>query len=248
MSKLKYLVFDLETIPDLKAAETLIPGGKDLDDIELRLALGARYARADQAPEEAFVKSILHKIAAIGVLGMDEDGFEVLPAKALARPEMREPEMLEAFDAMLGDGVRLVSFNGTAFDLPVLRYRAISTETRLSNLLSGSDPLFRSLGRSRNYFHRFGSDHIDLLDRLSSFGAATRPSLEEALAIVGERAKDGVSGGDVEQLARDGDWSRIAEYVVRDVQMTAHLFRAWLYVHRPDEDELPARNFRDRGR
>jgi predicted PolB exonuclease-like 3'-5' exonuclease len=149
---------------------------------------------------------------------------------------------------MLGDRVKLVSFNGTAFDLPVLRYRAISTETRLPNLLSGSDPLFRSLGRSRNYFHRFGSDHIDLLDRLSSFGAATRPSLEEALAIVGEKAKDGVSGGDVEQLARDGDWSRIAEYVVRDVQMTALLFRAWLYVHRPDEDEFPARNFRDRGR
>lgn len=248
MSKLKYLVFDLETIPDLKAAETLIPGGKDLDDIELRRALGARYARPDQDPEDAFVKSVLHRIVAIGTLGMDGDGIEVLPAKALARPDMNEPEMLAAFDTMLGNGVNLVSFNGNAFDLPVLRYRSIATETRMPNLLGGSDPLFRSLGRSRNYLHRFGSDHIDLLDRLSSFGAATRPSLEEALALIGEQAKDVVSGGDVEGLAREGEWERIAEYVKRDVEMTAILFRAWLQAHRPDEEEFPARTSRDRGK
>lgn len=248
MSKLKYLVFDLETVPDLKAAEILIPGGKDMNDVDLRYALGARYARSDQAPEEAFVKSILQKVVAIGALGLDEDCIEVMPATALARPKLKEPEMLEAFDAMLGDGVKLVSFNGAAFDLPVLRCRAIATETRTPNLLSGSDPLFRSLGRSRNYFHRYGSDHIDLLDRLSSYGAATRPSLEEALAIIGEKAKAEVNGSDVEELAREGDWERIAEYVKRDVEMTAQLFRAWLQAHRPEEEDFPARTFRDRGR
>ena len=156
--------------------------------------------------------------------------------------------MLEAFDAMLGAGVQLVSFNGNAFDLPVLRYRAIANETRMPNLLGGSDPLFRAPRRPRNYYHRYAVDHIDLIDRLSSFGAAARPSLQEALAIIGQKAKDEVSGGDVEELAREGDWGRIAEYVKRDVEMTGNLFRAWLQVHRPDEEEFPARTFRDRGR
>jgi predicted PolB exonuclease-like 3'-5' exonuclease len=248
MTKLKYLVFDLETIPDLKAAEILIPAGKDLDDIELRRALGERYARPDQAPEDAFVKSVLHRIVAIGVFGMDEDGIEVMPATALARPEMTERQMLEKFDGMLAKDVVLISFNGAGFDLPVLRHRAIATETRMPNLLSGSDPLFRSFGRSRNYFLRYGTDHVDLLDRLSNFGAATRPNLEEALAIIGEQAKGEVSGGDVEELARNGDWDRIANYVKRDVEMTALLFRAWLQAHRPDEEDFPTRTFRDRGR
>jgi predicted PolB exonuclease-like 3'-5' exonuclease len=181
---------------------------------------------------------------AIGVLGLDNAGIEVIAPKALARPDMKESEILEQFDALLNDEVKLVSFNGHAFDLPILRYRALSVETRMPNLLRGSDPLFRAPRPQRNYFYRFGADHIDLLDRLSSYGAATRPSLSEALALIGEKAKDEVSGGDVEQLARAGGWERIKEYVKRDVEMTARLFQAWLQAHRPDEEEFPKRTLR----
>jgi predicted PolB exonuclease-like 3'-5' exonuclease len=240
MSQTQYLVLDLETIPDMAAAELLIPDGRSMTDRELREALGARYAKPAQSPAEAFVKSVMQKIVAVGVLGMDEGGAETLTSRAFVRPDYDEREALEELDDMITADTVIVTFNGHGFDLPVLRYRAMALEVRMPNLLSGSAPFAQTRGRQRNYFHRFGVDHIDLMDRLSNYGAATRPALDEALAIIGLRAKDGVHGGDVEQLARDGDWSRIAEYVKRDVEMTAELFREWRHVTRPaNEYRMP---------
>lgn len=240
-----YLVIDLETIPDLAAASLLVPNGREMTSTELRHEVGAMYAREDQSPEAAFVKNVLHKIVAIGLFELDEEGRAVEHPSALHLPDYTEAESLAFLDQMLRDPKTVVTFNGCGFDLPVLRYRALATGTPMPNLLSGAGPSGARRG-AMDYFNRYGSAHIDLMERLSSFGATARPSLAEALALIGEQAKDGVSGADVEGLALEGDWARIGQYVRRDVEMTGKLLRAWLRASLPSPDRRSSRLDRHR--
>jgi len=69
-----------------------------------------------------------------------------------------------------GTGPILVTFGGNGFDLPLLRYRAFALGVPVPGLHAGGH---------RNYWHRFGSDHIDLCDVLSGYGGSTKPSLAE---------------------------------------------------------------------
>ena len=227
-----YLTIDLETVPDLEPARLLVPGGKNMTKEQLRLELGNLYARPGEEGGSAWIKSALHKIVAIGFQSLQEDGAPIEEAAAIIEPE-NERRALEAFDRMLEDRPVLVTFNGSAYDLPVLRYRALATGTSMPNFLSSMRPRSRGQGGSVDYFYRYGPAHIDLMDRLCSYGAATRPSLAEAAALIGLQAKDGVDGGDVERLAADGDWSRISSYVRRDVEVTTALFRAFLAMSEP---------------
>ena len=70
-----------------------------------------------------------------------------------------------------GTGPILVTFGGNGFDLPLLRYRAFALGVPVPGLHGGGH---------RNYWHRFGQDHVDLCDVLSGYGATMRkPTLAE---------------------------------------------------------------------
>ena len=89
--------------------------------------------------------------------------------------EKTEAELLLGFVKSLpvdsrGAGPILVTFGGNGFDLPLLRYRAFALGIPVPGLHGGGH---------RNYWHRFGSDHIDLCDVLSGYGSSTKPSLAE---------------------------------------------------------------------
>jgi hypothetical protein len=62
---------------------------------------------------------------------------------------------------------QLVSFNGSSFDLPVLRYRAMLNQVAAPGLFT------------RNYFSRYSEDALDLCDALSSFDGRSKLSLDE---------------------------------------------------------------------
>jgi 3'-5' exonuclease len=82
---------------------------------------------------------------------------------------------------------RLVTFGGSSFDLPVLRYRAMVNHVAAPGLAL------------RPYLNRYTEDAIDLCDVLSSF------------SFQGTRAMpckpDGMTGADVEKYYLDGSHS-----------------------------------------
>jgi predicted PolB exonuclease-like 3'-5' exonuclease len=109
---------------------------------------------------------------------------------------------------------QLVTFNGSSFDLPVLRYRAMVNGVAAPGL---------SL---RPYFNRYTEDAIDLCDVLSSFSPQGKATLHELCRVMGLRGKpDGMSGGEVEKYYRDGRIHEIAKYCESDVVNT---YRVWL--------------------
>jgi len=109
---------------------------------------------------------------------------------------------------------QLVTFNGSSFDLLVLRYRAMVYGVAAPGLAA------------RPYFNRYTEDAVDLCDVLSSFSSQGKATLHELCRVMGlPRKPDGISGAEVEKYYRDGHIREIPEYCETDVVNT---YRVWL--------------------
>jgi predicted PolB exonuclease-like 3'-5' exonuclease len=199
------LVWDLETIPDLEGfarANKLI--GRP--SAEIRSAMG-----------DEFPKLIYHQIVCIGALvaSPTDDGYRVRACGASHVGEQTEGELIESFiDTIDRLSPKMVTFNGSSFDLPVLRYRS---------MIHGiSAPALND----RAYFHRYRDDHVDLCDVLSSFSHGAKAKLDELSRIMGLNGKpDGIDGSMVDAYFQDGRIDEIADYCLADVVDT---YRLWL--------------------
>jgi 3'-5' exonuclease len=199
------IVWDLETVPDLRGFAAANGLAGKTDD-EVRAAIG-----------DKFPKHIYHSIVCIGALvaSREDDHWAV---EALGAPhvgERTEKELISAFVGKIAElSPQLVTFNGSSFDLPVLRYRAMIHSVSAPGLAG------------RSYFNRYTEDALDLCDALSSFSAGARATLNEISKIMGMPGKpDGIDGGQVEKYFREGKIKEIAEYCESDVVNT---YRVWL--------------------
>ena len=199
------LVWDIETVPDL-ASFAAANGHDDKTDDEIRAEIG-----------DKFPKHIYHSIVCIGALiARKEDDHWVVDA--LGAPhvgERSERDLIAAFvDRIAALNPQLITFNGSSFDLPVLRYRAMVHKVP-------------AIGLSvRPYFHRYTDDAIDLCDVLSSFAPGAKAKLHEICRVMGLPGKpNDIDGSEVEKYYREGRVREIAEYCESDVVNT---YRLWL--------------------
>ncbi len=199
------IVWDIETIPDLKgfAAAKGLQGKSDAD---VRAEMG-----------NTFPKHIYHSIICIGALVAHRENGH-WQVDALGCPnlgERTEKELISSFVARIAElSPQLVTFNGSSFDLPVIRYRA---------MVNGVSAPGLSL---RPYFNRYTEDAIDLCDVLSSFSPHTKASLHELCRVMGLPGKpNGMAGAEIEKYFREGRIKEIADYCESDVVNT---YRVWL--------------------
>jgi predicted PolB exonuclease-like 3'-5' exonuclease len=199
------LVWDLETIPDLQgfAAANYLTGKTDA---EIREVMG-----------DKFPKHIYHSIVCIGALvaHRESDHWAVDAVGAPHIGERSEKELIQAFvDKIAELSPQLVTFNGNGFDLPVLRYRAMTHSIAAPGL------------SARPYFYRYSDDAIDLCDVLSSFAPQAKGTLNELSRVMGMSGKpDGMHGSQVAQYCLDGRIKEVADYCETDVVNT---YRVWL--------------------
>lgn len=100
-----------------------------------------------------------------------------------------EGELITAFVNKIAElKPQLVTFNGSSFDLPVLRYRAMVHKVSEAGLLA------------RPYFHRYTDDALDLCGVLASFTFGGKATLRELCRVTGLPGKPGdIDGGEVDR-------------------------------------------------
>ena len=207
MSDNLVLVFDLETVPDLQAYAAA-SGLVGHPEKTVREQMG-----------EKFPRQIFHRIACLGSLLADRGNDGVWRTTTLEAPTLggstTERDMIQGFvDRIAALEPRLVTFNGTSFDLPVLRYRAMIHSIAAPGLAA------------RRYFHRFTEDMVDLCDLLSGYEAHHRVGLDQLARVLGLPGKpEGVDGSSVEAMFNQGRQAEIAAYCRSDVVNT---YRIWL--------------------
>ncbi len=206
------LVFDIETVPDVPTGRRLY-GLQGIPDRDVAHAM--MHLRAQQAGR-GFLPHHLQRIVAISIALRTDDVFKLW---SLGDKDSAEAELLRRFY----DGVErfnpvLVSWNGCAFDLPVIHYRS---------LLHGvAAPRYWDTGetdssfRYNNYLSRFHRRHIDLMDVLAGYNTRAFAPLDQVAAMLGLPGKMGMSGVKVWEAFQAGDITAIRDYCETDVLST----------------------------
>jgi len=200
------IVWDLETVLDTEVTARLL----HMEDADAEAVL--------KEHGDAFPKLPLHKIVCIGALVAKCESDRVWRVDSLGAPhigERPEAELITAFDKrILETRAQLVSFNGTSFDLPVLRYRAMIKCVPAPGLAV------------RNYFYRYSEDNIDLCDALSSFDGKGKLKLNDLCRILSLPGKpDGIDGSKVGDMVKQGKIAEVSAYCESDLVNT---YRVWL--------------------
>lgn len=208
------LVFDLETIPDADGLRRLNPHWEvSLSDEQvIEQALAERQA----SHGTDFLPLHLHKVAVVGCVFRDNQGFRV---KTLGAADDPEPVLLSGFFKTIERYTpRLVSWNGSGFDLPVLHYRSLIHGVQAPRYWdTGEDD--RDF-KFNNYISRYHNRHIDLMDLLAKYNGRANAPLDDLAKLCGFPGKLGMDGGQVWQAWNQGRADEVRAYCETDVVNT----------------------------
>ncbi|PWG65503.1 3'-5' exonuclease [Sediminicurvatus halobius] len=210
--------FDIETVPDVTGGRRLY-GLEGLDDDQAAEAMLALRRQASGGSD--FLRLHLHRVAVISVAARIGERFTVF---SLGDDGDDEGELLQRFfDGLERYVPRLVSWNGSGFDLPVLHYRAM--------IHGVSAPKYWDTGdgdrefRFNNYLNRFHDRHTDLMDVLAGYQSRANAPLDEIASLCGLPGKLGMSGDQVRARIAAGDFAAVRDYCETDVLNT---YLLWL--------------------
>jgi predicted PolB exonuclease-like 3'-5' exonuclease len=212
-----FLVLDTESVPDGR-----LLGKVKFPDEALAPEEAVRRAQAEARDRSRdgsdFLPVSFHYPVAACVLAVGPD-FAPQAVHCLDAPHFRPRQITEAFwQGIAGskekykERLKLVTFNGRGFDLPLLELAA-----------------FRYGCPGREYFansrNRLAGGHLDLYDWLTNFGAARLSGGLNLLAkILGKPGKMAITGEQVYRLYLEGKVQEINDYCLFDTLDTYFVF------------------------
>ncbi len=217
-------VFDIETIPDLKAARNLLDM-KNASSAEVREAI-IKYHLDLTDQKNSFLRQPFHQVVAISFLEAEivrdfsgQEFYKIIDIRSGGDLEALEADLIKGFFSHLKKNFsRLVSFNGKNFDLPVLKYAAMKNDIEAAWLYKSGD-------KWNNYNQRYSLDwHCDLADAFSDFGSSARVKMNELCAAFNLPGKIGVDGSMVEEFFNQNRLAEIRNYCETDVLNTYLLY------------------------
>lgn len=228
------LVFDLETIPDAHGLRQLNDWPDTMTDTQV---IEKAVAERQASHGSDFLPLHLHKVVVVGCVFRDAQGFRV---KTLGQPSDPETSIIAGFFKTIERYTpRLVSWNGSGFDLPVLHYRS---------LIHGVPaPRYWDTGEEdrdfkyNNYISRYHNRHIDLMDLLAKYNGRANAPMDDLAKLCGFPGKLGMDGSQVWQAWSGGRQDEVRAYCETDVVNTWLLFCRFRLLR----GELDAQSYRE---
>ena len=217
------IVFDIETVIDADASRRILRS-PELTDSEARDGL-TEYFLQKTGGRNDFPRQPFHQVVAISyghlIREPGEETSELLIRRLASGGDKNssEQELLVGFFHLIESRApQLVSFNGRGFDIPVLKYRAMTHGLSCSRWFSQGD-------KWHNYDTRYSPEyHCDLLEVLSDFGASARCSMDEVAAAFNIPGKLETAGDHVRDMFEAGQIEEIRNYCETDVLSTMLIF------------------------
>jgi predicted PolB exonuclease-like 3'-5' exonuclease len=207
-----FLVVDTESVPDGRLlGQVKYPG--DCLSAEDAITKAQDEARQASSTGSDFLPVCFQTPIAVCVVRVASD-FSIQNVSCLDAPQFRPAEIVRKFwvGVEMYQRVKLVTFNGRGFDMPLLELAAFRYGLSLRDYCQSS----------RN---RFGGNHVDLLDWITNFGACRLPGGLNLLAkMLGKPGKTEVSGDQVHRMYREGRLQEINDYCLCDTLDTYFVF------------------------
>jgi predicted PolB exonuclease-like 3'-5' exonuclease len=226
------LAFDIETVPDLDAIRRLhdVPG--DVDDAGVSAWFTQRQrarTRSDFAPLH------LQKVVAIACALRESGNLRIWSIGEESDPE---PELIRRFfDGIERFTPQLVSWNGSAFDLPVLHHRALLHGVAAARYWEWGDHDREFRGNS--YLGRYHTRHLDLMDVLACYQPRGGAALDAMARLCGFPGKIGIGGAQVAGAVAAGRIAEVRAYCECDTLNTYLLYQRFRLMR----GELDAGNY-----
>jgi predicted PolB exonuclease-like 3'-5' exonuclease len=205
-----FLIVDTESVPDGRLLSAVKYPGEDVPP-EAAIERARQEYRETSWNKSDFIPYTFQYPVAVCVLRVGAD-FSLQAIACLDAPYYRPREIVKKF--WLGIScykAKLVTFNGRAFDMPLLELAA-----------------FRYGFPARDYYqnsrNRFNGP-IDLMDWMTNFGASRLAGGLDLMAkLIGKPGKMDVAGDQVYQMHLDGKGQEINDYCLCDTLDTYFVF------------------------
>ncbi len=217
--RLPVLVFDIETLTDLKSGAHLY--GLDLEQADLEQAL-TKLRRQESGMD--FQRLPLHEIVCISGLWIDENG--AMRLFSFSQAQWSEAEILSKFLSIFDKRhPTLVSWNGSQFDLPVILFRAMYHGLSAPSLFDQGE--IDQQKRYNNYQNRYHHRHVDLMDVMAMFNGRHFQKLDDVAHLLGYPGKRGLSGYFIPDYVKQQQWLELSSYCEGDVLNTWLIYLRW---------------------
>ena len=217
MADIRYLVFDIETIPDGELISRIRFPGEELEPQE---AIERYQQELLEKSGSDFIPHTYHLPVSV-VIAKVTEAFELEDLVALDEQEGRPHIITQHFwKGWEKYGATLVTFNGRGFDVPVMELGAFRYGISLAKWFNLKG---RSFNQPRNRYNL--ESHFDIQDVLTNHGAARMYGGLNLMAnLIGKPGKMDVAGDMVHQLYTEDNLKRINDYCRCDVLDTYFVF------------------------
>ncbi|MCP4135725.1 MAG: 3'-5' exonuclease [bacterium] len=214
--EVKYLVFDVESVPDPRLIKMVKYPDEELSDTDA-VAKFREEIMTNSNGVSDFIPVTFQYPISICIAKIRSD-LSLIDIVSLDEPRLKTREMVRLF--WLGiedlyDHASMVTFNGRGFDIPLLEMMAYRYGFKAKRHFKD-----KFAGR-----FRFGTKHIDLQDWLSNYNAIRMNGGLNLLAkVIGKPGKMSTKGSEVYEMFLEGKLKEINDYCKHDVLDTYFIF------------------------